>query len=73
MKKFGDMSIQFQNWEQEGVVIKSDDDYKVLIDIKLWSPSKASNYARGFYATNGWTEWKNDEGKTLDDVYRKES
>jgi len=71
IKNVNDMLIQFHHWEQEGVVVKSDDGFKVLIDIKLWSPSKASNYARGLYATSGWQDWKNDEGQTLDDVYRK--
>lgn len=62
---------QLQKWEEEGIVEKINNGYKVIIDIKLWSPSKPSNYARGLYATSGWTEWRNANGKTLDEVYRK--
>lgn len=36
-------------------------------DVHLNSPSAASDMISG-RATNGWTEWKNSEGKTLSDV-----
>lgn len=39
-------------------------------DITFPSPSMASIQILG-RPSNGWTEWKNKEGKTLDEVYRK--
>lgn len=39
-------------------------------DIQCDSPSIASNICIG-NASNGWTEWKNKDGATLDDVFRK--
>lgn len=68
---FSEMIRQMQDWEKEEVVCRVDDEYKVLIDIKSFSPSKSGNIARGFYAVNGWVEWKNEKGETLDQVYRK--
>ena len=39
---------------------------KVMAEI-----SGASDFVLGG-STNGWTEWKNSEDKTLNDLYRKE-
>lgn len=44
--------------------------YKLKEDITFTTPSKASDYVLG-RPSNGWTEWKNKEGKTLDEVYRQ--
>lgn len=41
-----------------------------LCDYKFSSPSTAAAMFLGGNA-NGWTEWKNNEGKTLSKVYRK--
>jgi hypothetical protein len=38
-------------------------------DTLFKTPSGASNMLIGM-SSNGWREWKNKEGKTLDDVYR---
>lgn len=38
-------------------------------DLTFASPSAAAVFVLGG-SQNGWTEWKNDEGKTLDEVYR---
>lgn len=38
-------------------------------DLTFQSPSAAAVFVLGG-SQNGWTEWKNDEGKTLDEVYR---
>ena len=43
--------------------------YKLLKDITL-SPSTASGIVFGS-STNGWVVWKDADGKTLDEVYRK--
>lgn len=41
-----------------------------LSDYKFSSPSTAAAMFLGGNA-NGWTEWKNEEGKTLSEIYRK--
>lgn len=41
---------------------------KVTLDFK--TPSGASDFVLGG-STNGWIEWKNKDGKTLDELYRK--
>lgn len=40
-------------------------------DFVVDSPSTAASYMAGG-SRNGWTEWINDEGKTLSEVYRNE-
>lgn len=41
---------------------------KVTLDFK--TPSGASDFVLGG-STNGWIEWKNKDGRTLDELYRK--
>ena len=41
---------------------------KVTLDFK--THSGASDFVLGG-STNGWVEWKNKDGKTLDELYRK--
>lgn len=43
---------------------------ETIEDVVFSSTSKAAEFVLGRPA-NGWTEWKNKEGKTLDKVYRK--
>jgi hypothetical protein len=38
-------------------------------DISFSSPSTAASICGGC-SSNGWVEWKNDKGQTLDEVYR---
>lgn len=45
--------------------------YELQQDYVIDSPSTAASYLAGG-SRNGWTEWVNDEGKTLDEVYRSE-
>jgi hypothetical protein len=47
------MENQLINWEKESIIKIDNQEYKVLIDIKSLSPSRASCLARGSYATNG--------------------
>lgn len=47
-----------------------DGKYKLMKDLIVNSPSFASCLAKGRYATNGWTSWKNINNETLDEVYR---
>ena len=39
-------------------------------DLQFPSPSAAGCYCLGKKTCNGWIEWKDTEGRTLDDVYR---
>ena len=47
-------------------------DGKYIVDVILEfnTPSGASDFVLGG-STNGWIEWKNKNGKTLDEIYRK--
>ena len=47
-------------------------DGKYILDVILEfnTPSGASDFVLGG-STNGWIEWKNKNGKTLDEIYRK--
>lgn len=40
-------------------------------DMIFPSPSTAGAYCIGKKTCNGWTEWKDENGNTLDSVYRK--
>ena len=51
-------------------MVESNNSYKFLEDYVFSSPSTAGGVVLG-RATNGWTKWKNSEGKTLDEVRRK--
>lgn len=54
-----------------GYLMKKDNDLYVFIkDYVFNSPSAASNIILG-NSTNGWQRWKNKDGKTLEDVYKK--
>jgi hypothetical protein len=49
-----------------------DNDFiELLVDIKFGTPSGASCFVVG-NASNGWTNWKNKDGKTLDEILRKD-
>lgn len=51
-------------------LISIDDEAYTLMENQLFkSPSGAGQMVTG-RSTNGWTEWKNDKGQTLDSVYR---
>lgn len=49
----------------------SDGDWTLNKDHTFNSPSAAADFCIG-RACNGWLEWKNTEGRTLDEIYRKE-
>lgn len=46
--------------------------YILTSSIEFTTPSGASSFVLGGN-TNGWTEWKNKDGKTLDEIYRKQN
>ncbi|MCH5198215.1 MAG: GIY-YIG nuclease family protein [Oscillospiraceae bacterium] len=55
---------------KNGDMIEKDGKYYLTISMSFSSPSSASGFVLGG-STNGWTEWKNKEGKTLDELFRQ--
>ena len=53
-----------------GDIVKVDDKYKLTVSVSFSSPSSAAMFVLGG-STNGWIEWKDKDGKTLDEIYRK--
>ena len=51
-------------------IVKSEDKYVLKITLEFNTPSGTSDFVLGG-STNGWIEWKNKDGKTLDELYRK--
>ncbi|MBL1233409.1 MAG: GIY-YIG nuclease family protein [Flavobacteriales bacterium] len=52
------------------IMIEKDGNYEFIQDYVFNSPSTAGGVILG-RSTNGWTKWKNKEGKTLDELKRK--
>lgn len=57
------------NLIRNGVLVVNDSHIEFMKDYLFKTPSGASNMLIGM-ASNGWREWKNKAGQTLDDVYR---
>ena len=55
---------------QKGDIALQGDKYILNVILEFNTPSGASDFVLGG-STNGWTEWKNKAGKTLDEIYRK--
>ena len=55
---------------ENGSITKIDDKYILNAILAFNTPSGASDFILGG-STNGWTEWKNKDGKTLDELYRR--
>lgn len=55
---------------EKGDIVKQGDKYILTVTLEFNTPSGASDFVLGG-STNGWAEWKNKDGKTLDEVYRK--
>ena len=51
-------------------IINVDGKYILKVTLDFKTPSGASDFVLGG-STNGWVEWKNKDGKTLDELYRK--
>ena len=51
-------------------IVKQGDKYVLTVTLEFNTPSGASDFVLGG-STNGWAEWKNKDGKTLDEIYRK--
>lgn len=59
-----------QAFLKDGTIVKQQDGKYILKKvISFKSPSGASDFVLGG-STNGWVEWKNSEGKTLNEIYR---
>lgn len=61
---------QRQTALNNGDIVKIDDKYKLTVSVSFSSPSSAAMFVLGG-STNGWTEWKDKDGKTLDEIYRR--
>ena len=55
---------------ENGSITKIDGKYILNAILAFNTPSGASDFILGG-STNGWTEWKNKDEKTLDELYRK--
>ena len=55
---------------KNGDIVKHNDGYFLNKSVAFASPSSAACFVLGG-SRNGWIEWKNQDGKTLDEVYRK--
>lgn len=53
-----------------GDIVLSDGKYKLNVSVSFTSPSSAGQFVLGG-SINGWVEWKDKDGKTLDELYRK--
>lgn len=55
---------------EKGEIVQVGGKYILKVTLEFNTPSGASDFVLGG-STNGWREWKNKDGKTLDEVYRK--
>lgn len=53
-----------------GGIVTDGDKYTLTVTLSFKTPSGASDFVLGG-STNGWVEWKNTDGVTLNDLYRK--
>ena len=56
---------------EKGDIRKAGETYLLNVNLEFNTPSGASDFVLGG-STNGWVEWKNVEGKTLDVLFRKQ-
>ena len=61
---------QRQELLDDGHIISENGKSILKITLTFNTPSGASNFVLGG-STNGWAEWKNSDGKTLDELFRK--
>ena len=64
------MEKQRQTALANGNIVSVDGKYKLTVSVSFTSPSSAGQFVLGG-SINGWVEWKNKDGKTLDELYRK--
>lgn len=65
---------KYNKWRQELLdsnnIVLENGKYILKITMSFNTPSGASDFVIGG-STNGWTEWKSADGRTLDELYRK--
>lgn len=61
---------QRQTALENGNIVCIDGKYKLTVSVSFTSSSSAAQFVLGG-STNGWVEWKDKDGKTLDEIYRK--
>lgn len=59
-----------QKLVQNEILVENNGNYQFFQDYVFNSPSTAGGVVLG-RSTNGWTKWKNKDGKTLDELKRK--
>ncbi|MBO5968420.1 MAG: GIY-YIG nuclease family protein [Clostridia bacterium] len=64
------MEKQRQTALANGNIVCVDGKYKLTVSVSFTSPSSAGQFVLGG-SINGWVEWKDKDGKTLDELYRK--
>lgn len=69
-------NLRKYNRQREELLGKGDiaiqtDKYILKVTLEFNTPSGASDFIIGG-STNGWTEWKNKDNKTLDEIFRKQ-
>ena len=64
------MEKQRQTALANGDIVCIDEKYKLTVSVSFNSPSSAGQFVLGG-SINGWVEWKDKDGKTLDELYRK--
>ncbi len=61
---------QRENAVESGDIIIINGRYMLNVSVSFNAPSPAGEFVLGG-SINGWDEWKNKDGKTLDELYRK--
>ena len=56
---------------KDGTITETDGKYYLNKIVSFRTPSGASDFVLGG-STNGWVEWKNKDGKTLDSLFRQQ-
>ena len=56
---------------RDGTISETDGKYYLTKIVSFRTPSGASDFVLGG-STNGWVEWKNKDGKTLDYLFRQQ-
>ena len=64
------MEKQRQTALSNGNIVCTGGKFKLNVSLSFTSPSSAGQFVLGG-SINGWVEWKNKDGKTLDELYRK--
>lgn len=64
------MELQRQNELQNGNISIAAGKHQLNVSVSFTSPSSAAMFVLGG-STNGWVEWKDKDGRSLDELFRK--